>query len=49
MLKITRALSEASATTTPKLCIRALAELVESPGERCGCGAAAMASFQPPN
>lgn len=31
-LKITRALSEASASTTPQLCIRALAELVESPG-----------------
>ncbi|HUL68364.1 MAG TPA: XrtA/PEP-CTERM system histidine kinase PrsK [Burkholderiaceae bacterium] len=31
-LRITRALSEASATTTPRLCIRALAELVESPG-----------------
>jgi putative PEP-CTERM system histidine kinase len=31
-LRITRALSEASATTTPQLCIRALAEMVESPG-----------------
>lgn len=31
-LRITRALSDASATTTPQVCIRALAELVESPG-----------------
>jgi putative PEP-CTERM system histidine kinase len=31
-LRITHALSEASASTTPKLCIGALAELVESPG-----------------
>jgi len=31
-LRITRALSDASATTTPQLCIRALGELVESPG-----------------
>ncbi|HTT13477.1 MAG TPA: XrtA/PEP-CTERM system histidine kinase PrsK [Burkholderiaceae bacterium] len=31
-LRITQALSAASATTTPQLCIRALAELVESPG-----------------
>jgi putative PEP-CTERM system histidine kinase len=30
-LKITRALSDASAATTPQTCIRALAELVESP------------------
>lgn len=31
-LRITRALSEANASTRPQLCIRALAELVESPG-----------------